>query len=651
MRGFMKSWPSCDRSVKPSVRRDCPAGNSQLHFRDRLLLDSLPKSLAMTSLTALDISFAPLNGRVAISLAKALSESCLGLTSLSLAGCGLGSCGQADCVAVAGLLGAKEAAQVHMLMETMAISNLQLNKFHYTSLVKACQSSLHWPSALLFPPSDVDARAVDATWTSATLTATCAGGGPWSWVQALGLCEHVQQMPRSIRLVTNSQIPKLMGRLPQVVISKPPGWQVDYEEVAPPSDASSGRRLSELLRAVATPRRGAAPLPQNGFLHRLDVPSSGLILAARHVRAFYDLKMQLALGEIQRDYMVLGHGWIPSSRSVESAVHWLGRLSEKPSVVAYGKRARSRFGSAQAGFVGLQRADLSHNFFGAAGFLSAAVAVRKSRIRCLSFAQNGNSPSSGSEKVQLPMGRQYLHASDGENPLQLFLEGLLVNDSLQELDLSNCGVGFDTAWVLQEALWRHGKLHTLRLSENPLGEAGLRHVLRLITEMGETLQGFDLSGHREAAQRSAVKFRHAHPAGNYRLDLSLVADRAILRTLLRHADQRAETSSGGAPRRHINRTRIDPKSARPTERDPRGFWLVPCLGLCTVIYLPPLSLASHRRWKETMDEESRADDDAPAVHGSGRKSFQARRSRQWGSFMSFDSLSSVDLDAGLPNWA
>ncbi|CAK9088617.1 Pentatricopeptide repeat-containing protein At2g31400 [Durusdinium trenchii] len=73
---------------------------------------------------------------------------------------------------------------VHMLMETMAISNLQLNKFHYTSLVKACQSSLHWPSALLFPPSDVDARAVDATWTSATLTATCAGGGPWRWARA-----------------------------------------------------------------------------------------------------------------------------------------------------------------------------------------------------------------------------------------------------------------------------------------------------------------------------------------------------------------------------------------------------------------------------------------------------------------------------------
>ena len=31
-----------------------------------------------------------------------------------------------------------------------------------------------------------------------------------------------------------------------------------------------------------------------------------------------------------------------------------------------------------------------------------------------------------------------------------FLE---VNDTLEELDLSNCGVGIDTAWVLQEAPW------------------------------------------------------------------------------------------------------------------------------------------------------------------------------------------------------
>lgn len=75
-----------------------------------------------------------------------------------------------------------------------------------------------------------------------------------------------------------------------------------------------------------------------------------------------------------------------------------------------------------------------------------------------------------------------------------------MNDSLEELELSNCSVGVDTAWVLQEALQRHPKLRSLRLSENPLGEAGgevhendsyepgLRHLLRLIT-LNEHLEG------------------------------------------------------------------------------------------------------------------------------------------------------------------
>lgn len=370
------------------------ACNSQLYFRDRLLVESLPRSIAsLTSLTALDISFAPLNGKVAISLAKALAESCRTLRSLSLAGCGLGSCGQADCVAIAALLG----------------------------------------------------------------------------------------------------------------------------------------------RAAA-----------------------------------------------------------------------------------------------EAGFPGLERADLSGNFFGAAGFLAAAVAIGDCRLRWLTFASNGNPPSEGSDKVEILFCRHFLRMSDGEtekerealalhsrqNPLQLFLEGLLVNDTLEELDLSNCGVGIDTAWVLQEALAGHTKLQTLRLCENPLGEAGLRHILRLLTEMGD-VAGIDLFGHREADIRCPpVKYRHAHPAGNYKLDMSLVADRAILRTLLRHVGSKYSD----APQRHL---RFDPKSARPTERDPRGFWLVPCFGTCNVMYMPPLSEASHRRAKEAEVEQLR---EAETSEGGPRRSFQARGS-------------------------
>ena len=45
-----------------------------------------------------------------------------------------------------------------------------------------------------------------------------------------------------------------------------------------------------------------------GFLHRLDVPSSGLILLARNYEAFYDLQLQLYSGLMLRDYTVLCHG-------------------------------------------------------------------------------------------------------------------------------------------------------------------------------------------------------------------------------------------------------------------------------------------------------------------------------------------------------
>ena len=37
-----------------------------------------------------------------------------------------------------------------------------------------------------------------------------------------------------------------------------------------------------------------------GFLHRLDVPSSGLLIAAKTYEAFYDLTLQLNSGEVMR---------------------------------------------------------------------------------------------------------------------------------------------------------------------------------------------------------------------------------------------------------------------------------------------------------------------------------------------------------------
>ncbi|CAE7036031.1 NLRP5 [Symbiodinium natans] len=354
------------------------ASNTMLHFREPGLVQSLPSSIAsLTSLTALNMSFVPLNGRVAVSLAQSLSTSCAALRDLSLAGCGLGLCGQSDCVAVASLL-------------------------------------------------------------------------------------------------------------------------------------------------------------------------------ADNVR------------------------------------------------------------SQEAGFQGLERADFSGNFFGNAGFAAAALAVgSSSRIRCLAFAGNSNPPSSDLSAAEWSASLLLRHRgpdgdadkereptqislAPGHNPLQLFLEGLQANATLEDLDISGCSVGADSAWVLQEALRRHPKLKQLRLSDNPLGEQGLRYVLRLITEMDQTLQGADISGHREADIRCpVVKFRHAQPPGNYRLNLSLPTDRAILRRLL----SLAEAHSSEVPHRFL---KFDPKTVRPSvEKDvARGRWLVPSSGTCNVTYAPPLSEASFLHLKE-----------------------------------------------------
>eukprot|EP00435_Cladocopium_sp_Y103_P056712 s375_g19.t1 len=62
---------------------------------------------------------------------------------------------------------------------------------------------------------------------------------------------------------------------------------------------------------------------QFGFLHRLDIPSSGLVLLATSHERYYDLQLQLRSGQITRDYAVLSHGWVPTSRrELHASIHW-----------------------------------------------------------------------------------------------------------------------------------------------------------------------------------------------------------------------------------------------------------------------------------------------------------------------------------------
>ena len=112
------------------------------------------------------------------------------------------------------------------------------------------------------------------------------------------------------------------------VVYKPPGWEVDTEAVPLQVTATT---LSSFTRALKPHCHILWDTShQHGFLHRLDVPSSGLILVAASYRAYYDLQFQLATAGLLRDYVVLCHGWGQRSE-VRARVHWWkGSLANAP---------------------------------------------------------------------------------------------------------------------------------------------------------------------------------------------------------------------------------------------------------------------------------------------------------------------------------
>ncbi|CAK9073428.1 unnamed protein product [Durusdinium trenchii] len=94
----------------------------------------------------------------------------------------------------------------------------------------------------------------------------------------------------------------------RVVLFKPPDWEVH--------DANAELQLASFMEAMF----GKLPIlrdeaHEHGFLHRLDVPSSGLILAAKSFEAYYDLQVQLVTRRVPRDYLVLCHGWMEAHLS------------------------------------------------------------------------------------------------------------------------------------------------------------------------------------------------------------------------------------------------------------------------------------------------------------------------------------------------
>ena len=154
------------------------------------------------------------------------------------------------------------------------------------------------------------------------------------------------------------------------VVYKPPGWEV--------------HDLHEAFQLHAWFQRHHLHLPilhdshrDFGFLHRLDVPSSGLLLVAKTFEAFQEMQFQLAMGELARAYAVLCHGWLPKA-VVEFNTQL--RLEGQVSLSGRGKPCRTLLHS---------RRHLSFNGSRALSLVNVTIATgRMHQIRC-HFAHAG----------------------------------------------------------------------------------------------------------------------------------------------------------------------------------------------------------------------------------------------------------------------
>ena len=93
------------------------------------------------------------------------------------------------------------------------------------------------------------------------------------------------------------------------VLMKPPGWEVD----GPHSEGSQSFLSDFLRKEFPTDLLPQLCDFQYGFIHRLDVPSSGLVLVGRSFEGLYSLRFQINSLSMQREYFVLCHGPAPAS--------------------------------------------------------------------------------------------------------------------------------------------------------------------------------------------------------------------------------------------------------------------------------------------------------------------------------------------------
>jgi len=130
--------------------------------------------------------------------------------------------------------------------------------------------------------------------------------------------------PHATRGITSREPHLALDLRGLVVIHKEPDWEVDGKHRArreegdgfrcPADGGGEPPALSAWLRATLPRSRCPATRDASldfGFLHRLDVPSSGLVLCGTTFAGLVSLRWQLDTYRVERQYGVYGHGLAP----------------------------------------------------------------------------------------------------------------------------------------------------------------------------------------------------------------------------------------------------------------------------------------------------------------------------------------------------
>lgn len=185
----------------------------------------------------------------------------------------------------------------------------------------------------------------------------------------------------------------------------------------------------------------------------------------------------------------------------------------------------------------LEDLDISGNYVGHEGADAFAEAIADAgALKVLDFSWNAGG-------FDLTKTRKYC-------PMHPILESLALSPNLRDARFTDCMLDSDADLIIEDAMMSRETLEDLDLASNPHGVEGLRCLLRVVAKTNSL--NIRLHRLRESHMAGSGRYEYQHPDGRHELDLSLPANRALMRLLWRRAEEAAKMAGNSSPAAAFN---------------------------------------------------------------------------------------------------